>query len=105
MKKIKKLHIILVVYTISWYYIYVIKESMNVLLEKLFEKYDISEKDRYEILQMFQIMSDHKKARLLNNFETLAKKIEKISSDIVIEQGILLDCILPEIQKIVLAKK
>ncbi len=74
---------------------------MNVLLEKLFEQYGISEKDRFEILQMFQIMSDSKKHLLLNNFEKLSKRIEKISNDIIIEQGILLDSILPEIKKIV----
>jgi len=74
---------------------------MNVLLEKLFEQYGLSEKDRYEILQMFCILSDEKKQLLLNNFEKLSKRIEKISSDILIEQEILLDSILPEIQKIV----
>ncbi len=78
---------------------------MNVLLEKLFEQYNISEKDRYEILQIFQILPDEKKQLLLTNFEKLAKSIEKISQDIIIEQEILLDSILPEIQKIVLSKK
>jgi len=78
---------------------------MNVLLEKLFEQYSLSEKDRYEILQMFHIMSDAKKQLLLNNFEKLSEKIKKISQDIIIEQGILLDSILPEIQKIVETKK
>ncbi len=78
---------------------------MNVLLEKLFVEYNLSEKDRYEILQIFQILPDAKKQLLLNNFDNLAKKIEKISWDIIIEQSILLDSILPEIGKIIGNKK
>lgn len=78
---------------------------MNVLLEKLFLQYELSEKDRYEILQIFQILPDAKKQLLLNNFENLVQKIEKINEDIIIEQGILLDSILPEIGKIIGNKK
>ena len=59
---------------------------MNVQLEKLFTEYELSEKDRYEILQMFQLLPDAKKQKILSDFEILAEKIEKISDDITIEQ-------------------
>lgn len=77
---------------------------MNVQLEKLFTEYELSEKDRYEILQMFQLLPDAKKQKILSDFEILAEKIEKISDDITIEQWILLDSILPEISKIIQKK-
>jgi predicted Zn-ribbon and HTH transcriptional regulator len=72
----------------------------NALLEKLFEKYEISEKDIYEINQIFAIVSDEKKHKILASFEDLAKKIKKIEEENILEQSILLDNILPDIKQI-----
>ena len=71
---------------------------MNVLLKTLFDKYEISEKDQYEINQIFNFVNDEKKHKILANFEVLAKKIKKIEEEILLEQSILLDNILPDIK-------
>ncbi len=63
---------------------------MNTLLEKYFEKYDLSEKDRYEINQIFQLLPAEKKQNVLDNFEKLVFKINKFKGDIKIEQEILI---------------
>ncbi len=74
---------------------------MNTLLKTLFDKYKISEKDQYEINQIFMIVDDEKKQKLLANFELLAQKIQKIEEEIKLEQYILLDNIVPDIQKLI----
>lgn len=63
---------------------------MNTFLQELFEKYEISDKDRHNILQMYNILSDDKKQNILNNFETLVYKIKKIEEDIKTEKEIIL---------------
>ena len=63
---------------------------MNTKLEHLFENHDLSEKDRYEINQIFELLPDQKKQNLLDNFEALAFRIEKIKVDMVVEQDILI---------------
>lgn len=73
---------------------------MNTLLQKLFEEYNISEKDCYEIKQIFQIVTDEKKQKILSNFKFLAEKVKKIEEEISLEQEILLDNILPDIEKL-----
>ena len=42
---------------------------MNVILEKLFEKYNLGEKDRYEINQIYDFLTPEKKIKLVENFE------------------------------------
>ena len=74
---------------------------MNTLLKTLFDKYKMSEKDQYEINQIFMIVDDEKKQKLLANFELLAQKIQKIEEEIKLEQYILLDNIVPDIQKLI----
>ncbi|MDQ7023888.1 MAG: hypothetical protein Q9M97_10495 [Candidatus Gracilibacteria bacterium] len=71
---------------------------MNTLLKSLFEKYEISEKDQYEINQIFNILNDEKKHKILASFELLAEKIKKIEEELLLEQSILLDNILPDIK-------
>jgi len=73
---------------------------MNTLLEKLFEKYNFSKKDKYEINQIFLFLSNDKKERLLNNFDILAEKVMKIEKESIIEQEILLDKLLIDIKNI-----
>ena len=71
---------------------------MNTQLKTLFDKYKISEKDRYEINQIFNFIDNEKKQKILANFELLAKKIKKIEEEIILEQSILLDNIVPDIK-------
>lgn len=63
---------------------------MNTNLETLLQKYRFSEKDTYEIKQLFNLLSDQKKQNLLNNFSNLAFKLKKIDDDIEIEKNILI---------------
>ena len=71
---------------------------MNTQLKTLFDKYKISEKDRYEINQAFNFVDSEKKQKILANFELLAQKIKKIEEEIILEQSILLDNIIPDIK-------
>jgi len=63
---------------------------MNEYLKTLFEKYKLSEKDRYEILQIYSFLSDDKKQNLINNFETVVLKIQKIEKTLELEKEILI---------------
>ena len=76
------------------------KGDMNTRLQKLFEDYDISEKDCYEIKQIFQIVTNEKKQKILSGFDVLAQKIKNIGEEISLEQEILLNNILPDIKKL-----
>lgn len=74
------------------------KGEMNTQLKTLFDKYKISEKDRYEVNQIFNFVDNEKKQKILANFELLAQKIKKIEEEIILEQSILLDNIIPDIK-------
>ena len=62
---------------------------MNVLLEKYFEKYNLSPKDRYEINQIFQLLPPGKKQNVLDNFDNIISNILKLQENIKLEQEIL----------------
>lgn len=62
---------------------------MNTRLEMLFDKHNISEKDRYEINQIFWLLPSEKKLNILNGFEKLAFKLEQINKEIDLERRIL----------------
>ncbi len=62
---------------------------MNTKLQDLFEEYRISEKDRYEINQIFWLLPPDKKQNLLRNFPTLAFRLEQINKEINLERRIL----------------
>jgi len=72
----------------------------NILLEKLLEEYNISQKDSFELKQIFGILTTEKKQKFLTNFSKIAKKIKKIEEEISLEQEILLDKILPDLSEI-----
>lgn len=62
----------------------------NTLLEKLFEKYNVSSKNRYEITQIFYLLDAEKQKNLINNFEILVVRLEKIENQIEIEKNLLI---------------
>jgi len=64
-------------------------KSMNTLLQRYFDKYDLSKKDKYEINQIFGLLPVDKQQNLLNNFDLLAIRLNKIEEDIRIEREIL----------------
>jgi len=62
---------------------------MNTQLEKLFEIYNVSAKDRYELNQIFLLLSADKQNNILKNFATLSFRLEKIHKEIDLERRIL----------------
>lgn len=73
---------------------------MNTRLELLFEKYHISEKNRYEISQIYILLPDIKKQNLINNFEALAFKLNRIEEEIETERKILVPNLLNDLEEI-----
>lgn len=63
---------------------------MKTYIELLFEKYNISEKNKYEILQIYNLLPDRKKQNLINNFERLSVEMKNIEESINLEREILI---------------
>jgi hypothetical protein len=63
---------------------------MNTQLQKLFEKSNLGDKDKYEINQIFELLPPDKKQNILANFDVLAFRLEKIHDELILEQEILL---------------
>ncbi|MDD2907090.1 MAG: hypothetical protein PHH98_00470 [Candidatus Gracilibacteria bacterium] len=78
---------------------------MNIYLESLFEKYKISEKDRYEISQIYFLLPDAKKQNLIQNFEEIAAKIVKIEQTLELEKEILIGSSIERIKNSILEKR
>jgi hypothetical protein len=64
---------------------------MNTRFEKLLTDSTLPEKDKHVIQQVFSLLPNEKKMRLLHNFETLCYNIARINSDIELEQKILFE--------------
>lgn len=62
---------------------------MNTQLEKLFVQYHLSQKDQYEIRQIYNLLPAHKQHNLLQNFPILAMKLNKIQEELREEREIL----------------
>jgi hypothetical protein len=63
---------------------------MNTQLEKLFNQYNLSQKDRYEIMQIYTLLSNTKKQNVLQNFSVLAARLHKIENDLQEERELLM---------------
>lgn len=63
---------------------------MNTQLEKLFDIHDVSEKDRYEINQIFWLLPSNKKFNILKNFDLFASRLKFIHKEIDLERRILI---------------
>jgi len=79
---------------------------MHTVLEKLFEEYNLGDKDRYEINQIYSFLSPQKKIQMVENFWDIVKHVWRLKSEMFKEQEILFDNTLQNIeQKIKLAKQ
>ncbi len=78
---------------------------MNTHLELLFEKYNISAKNRHEITQIYNLLSDNKKQNLINNFDKLSFNIDKIEESINLEKEILIGWAVERIRNSILEKR
>ena len=63
---------------------------MNTQLQKLFEKSNLRDKDKYEINQIFELLHTNKKNNLLNNFDILVSRLEHLHKEIELERRILI---------------
>jgi hypothetical protein len=73
---------------------------MNIYLEKLFDKYNVSQCDRYEINQIYSLLTPQKQHNLINNFELLIIRLNKIQEDLEIERRILIPEAIDDIKNI-----
>ena len=78
---------------------------MNIQLKTLFEKYAVSAKNRHEVTQIFNLLSDTKKQNLINNFEKFSININKIEESINIEKDILIGWAVERIRNSILDKR
>lgn len=62
---------------------------MNLQLEKLFDSYNFSLKDRHEFLQIFSLLPSNKKVTALENFPKIAAEIGLLREDLVFQQEVL----------------
>lgn len=62
---------------------------MNSRLEKLFENYHFSDKDRYEFLQIYDLLSAHKKVKALENFNHIYENMQLLREDLRQQHEIL----------------
>jgi transcription initiation factor TFIIIB Brf1 subunit/transcription initiation factor TFIIB len=74
---------------------------MNTVLLRLFEQYDVSERDRYEIGQIYNFLSEEKKQRLIKDFEIFIKKVKKFQQQLKEEKDILIGETINEIKQII----
>ncbi len=63
---------------------------MNTRLELLFENYKVSVKDRYEINQIFWLLTPTKQQNILNNFAQMIYRFKEIDEEINLEREILI---------------
>lgn len=72
---------------------------MNQALEKLLQNDLLTDKDRYEIRQIFNIVDERKKQNILNNFDKMLLSIAKIKIEMREQQEILLGKAISNIEK------
>ena len=71
---------------------------MNTRLEMLFEKHNVSDKDRYEINQIFWLLPANKQQNILKNFDLMIFKFEQIHKEVDLERRILIWDLFEEIK-------
>lgn len=74
---------------------------MNTQLNKLLENSNLSEKDKFEINQIFFLLPPDKQQNILNNFEVLCFRLEQMHNESLIEQEILLWNLYEDLEKFV----
>ena len=73
---------------------------MNTQLQKLFEKSNLRDKDKYEINQIFELLPPDKKNNLLDNFDVLVSRLEQMHKEIELERRILIWDIFNDIKQL-----
>ncbi len=78
---------------------------INTKLENLLLNSVFSDKDRYEIRQIFNFCSNDKKLNIINNFDIIIEKVKKIKQELKDSQTILLWKTISNIEKSILSAK
>ncbi len=78
---------------------------MNTQLEKLFSQYHISQKDSYEIRQIYSLLPNHKQRELIENFALLAAKFKQIEDEIQTQRELLLWEKVDDIKQLILKNR
>ena len=73
---------------------------MNTKLKELFEKSNLSNSDKYEINQIFNLLPAKKKQNIINNFETLVFNISLMHKQVEIERKILIGEVFSDIRNL-----
>jgi len=78
------------------------KNNINVAFEDMLNSCNLSEKDRYEIRQIFYMLSPKKQQNIINNFNIMVDRINKFKEDIEEQQKVLLEKAASQLDDIVL---
>ncbi len=73
---------------------------MNTKLKELFEKSNLSNSDKYEINQIFNLLPAKKKQNIINNFETLVFNVSLMHKQVEIERKILIGEVFSDIRNL-----
>jgi len=63
---------------------------MNTQLQKLFKKAELSDKDKFEINQIFELLPPEKQQNVLDNFDRMIFNIKQKQKEIELERRILI---------------
>jgi hypothetical protein len=77
-------------------------KSINIAFEDMLKTCGLSDKDRYEIRQIFYMLSPKKQQNIINNFNIMVDRINKFKEDIEEQQKILLETAASKLDDIVL---
>jgi len=72
---------------------------MNTKLQKLFDEYNLSLKDRRDFIQIYTFLSPAKKIGFIENFHEAMREIEILRDELALEQEILFWNTLDSIEK------
>jgi len=78
---------------------------MNSKLEQLFSQYDFSPKDKYDFMQIYTMLPNHKRVQTLENFESIASEILNLKQKISLEQQIMFGKTLATIEERILSRR
>lgn len=78
---------------------------MNTQLEILLAKSDLDIKDKFEIRQIFEMLSTEKKVNIINNWDYIILSLDKVKKDLIEEQKILMWKALDDIENVIISTR
>lgn len=72
---------------------------MNTKLKKLLEDNHFSLKDRHDFMQIYNLLPDYKRVRVIENFEQIVSNIWQLKDQMLMEQEILFGKTLKNIEE------